>query len=137
MAKRFKARRRRSGGYRRRIARGGSAARKWAKQRESTFEDAVIGLVVGGGEGFVEANRENQGKQARFVLGGDAKTGLDKKGKKAHQVSVGNIAAVGGAAIALKSRNQKTVGRAGAVMTAGTALSGRRFAYDWEKARAK
>lgn len=89
----------------------------------------AVGGAIGGLEGFIEANRENQGKDPEFVFG------KKKNGSPKHKVSVGNAALVAGAVGALASGSKKISRLAAAAGTAGAALTGRRAAYDWEAGR--
>lgn len=85
----------------------------------------TLAALVGAAEGYIEADRVANGKPAAFQVGG----GGDPA--KAHNVTVGEIAALGGAAIALSSKNRKMARRAAAVGAGGAALTARKFAHDY------
>lgn len=93
----------------------------------------AIGLGVGLAEGYIEADRVVNGKPAAFQVGGDPK---DSKNPPKN-ITVGEIAGAGGAALALSTKSRKTARVASAVGTAGAALSGKRWAYDYRTNKGK
>lgn len=106
------------------VGRAGAGAAKRAAQTRGALTGIVAAGATGAVAGYVAADRGLAGKPTGFKIG-------------SHEIQVGDIAAIGGAALVLSSNSESTRRLGSYVAAGGAALRGSSIGYEYRMNRDK